>query len=611
MVELSGPKPISAADAVEVARVMASLAGRVWRAGRALQTRRGGGDGFQVSDPSVVGKAFLRLGARVMADPLKLAGSLAELLRDFAALRRAVARRMAGAEAAPVAVPAKDDRRFQDDAWTDEVVFDFIKQAYLLMAGWMEDTVQGADGLDKETAGKAKFYTRQLVDAVAPSNFAITNPKVLGATLESGGMNLLRGLDNLLADMERGGGRLRISMTDADAFTLGENVAVTPGKVVYQNDLMQLIQYAPSTETVHARPLLIMPPWINKYYVLDLQPRNSFIKWAVDQGLTVFVMSWVNPDERLADKGFDDYMMEGPLAALEAIERVTGQRQVNVIGYCIGGTLLACTLAYMAAKGGRKWKGRVKSATYFTAMVDFEEAGELEVFIDEDQLARLEAHMNKKGYLEGHHMATVFNMMRDKDLIWSFVINNYLLGRAPPPFDLLYWNSDSTRMPAMMHSFYLRKMYLENKLVEPGAINLAGVPIDLGRIEVPTYILATREDHIAPWKSVYAATGLYAGPVRFVLSASGHIAGVVNPPAANKYGYWTNTRKPKDADAWLTGAKRHDGSWWRDWGRWVARHAGPRTTPARWPGGGKLKVIEDAPGSYVKVRDGVKVWDGG
>ena len=602
------------ADAAEALRVMASLAGRGRRVARELLARRAGGGDFRVLAPSVVGKAFLKLGVRVLADPVKLAGSLAELMGALAALRWAAARRLAGAEAAPVALPARDDRRFHDDAWSDEVVFDFVKQAYLLAARWIEDTVQGADGLDKATAGKVNFYTRQFVDAVAPSNFVLTNPKVLGATLESGGLNLLKGLDNLLADVERGGGRLRISMTDADAFTLGGNVAATPGKVVYQNELMQLIQYAPSTATVHARPLLIMPPWINKYYVLDLGPRNSFIKWAVDQGLTVFVISWVNPDERLAHKTFDDYMMEGPLAALEAVEQATGQRQVNVIGYCIGGTLLAGTLAYMAAasgKGGRKWKGRVTSATFLAAMVDFEEAGELGVFIDEEQLALLEAHMNKKGYLEGRHMATVFNMMRDRDLIWSFVINNYLLGRDPPPFDLLYWNSDSTRMPAMMHGFYLRKMYLENKLVEPGAISLAGVPIDLGGIEVPTYILATREDHIAPWKSVYAATGLYAGPVKFVLSASGHIAGVVNPPAANKYGYWTNTRKAKDADAWLEGAKRHDGSWWRDWQRWAARHAGPKTTPARWPGGGRLKVIEDAPGSYVKVRDGVEARDGG
>jgi polyhydroxyalkanoate synthase len=593
------------ADVAEVARVMASLARHGQRVGRALLARQGRGGGFQVSNSSVVGKAFLRLGVRVMADPLKLAGSVAELMRALAEVRRGAVRRLANAEVVPVAVPAKDDRRFRDDAWTDEVVFDVIKQSYLLATRWIENTVQGAHGLDKATARKVNFYTRQLVDALSPSNFAVTNPTVLAATLESGGLNLLKGLDNLLADLERGGGQLRISMTDSDAFTLGGNVAATPGKVVYQNDLMQLIQYAPSTETVHACPLLIMPPWINKYYVLDLQPRNSFIKWAVDQGLTVFVISWVNPDEHLADKSFDDYMKEGPLEALEAIERATGQREVNVIGYCIGGTLLACTLAYVAdasGKDGRKWKGRVKSATYFTAMVDFEEAGELAVFVDEEQLARLEAHMNEKGYLEGRHMATVFNMMRDKDLIWSFVINNYLLGRDPPPFDLLYWNSDSTRMPAMMHSFYLRNMYLENRLVEPGGISLAGVPIDLGAIKVPTYILATREDHIAPWQSVYAATGHYGGAVKFVLSASGHIAGVVNPPTANKYGYWTNSRKPKNADAWLESAKRHDGSWWRDWGRWVARHAGPKTTPARRPGAAKLKVIEDAPGSYVKVR---------
>ncbi|RMD61794.1 MAG: alpha/beta fold hydrolase, partial [Alphaproteobacteria bacterium] len=368
--------------------------------------------------------------------------------------------------------------------------------------------------------------------------------------------------------------------------------------VVYQNDLMQLIQYTPTTETVFKRPLLIIPPWINKYYILDLREKNSFVKWAVEQGHTVFIISWVNPDEKLARKTFDDYMTEGPLAALDAIEKATGEGDANVIGYCLGGTLLAATLAYLAAK--RKARC-VASATFLTTMIDFAEAGELGVFIDEEQLTALEQKMSKKGYLEGADMATTFNMLRANDLIWSFVVNNYLLGKEPFPFDLLYWNSDSTRMPAAMHSFYLRKMYQENLLVKPGGITLKGTPIDLRKIKTPSFFLSTKEDHIAPWKSTYAATQIFSGPVTFVLAASGHIAGVVNPPAAGKYSYWTNPECPKTPDAWLNEAEEHPGSWWPEWGKWVERYAGEKV-PARIPGTGKLEVIEDAPGSYVKIK---------
>jgi polyhydroxyalkanoate synthase len=433
----------------------------------------------------------------------------------------------------------------------------------------------------------------------------LTNPEVLRATAESGGENLLKGLQNMLDDLERGKGRLHIRMTDLEAFEPGRNIAVTPGKVVFQNDLMQLLQYEPTTAEVARRPLLIMPPWINKYYILDLREKNSLIKWAVDQGQTVFVISWVNPDERLAEKTFEDYMVDGPLAALDAIERATGEREANVVGYCLGGTLLACTLAYLAGKPPAKSKaigpGRVASATYLATMVDFAEPGELGVFIDEEQLTALEERMSEKGYLDGSAMANTFNMLRANDLIWSFVVNNYLLGKEPFPFDLLYWNSDSTRMPAAMHSFYLRKMYQENGLVEPGGITLKGVPLDLRRIATPTFILATREDHIAPWTSTYAATQLYAGPVKFVLAASGHIAGVVNPPTAVKYNYWTNGTLPKDPEAWLKIARQEPGSWWPEWGKWIAEFAGG-TVPARRPGDGKLAAIEDAPGAYVKVR---------
>ncbi|MGE4281613.1 MAG: PHA/PHB synthase family protein, partial [Magnetospirillum sp.] len=371
---------------------------------------------------------------------------------------------------------------------------------------------------------------------------------------------------------------------------------VTPGKVIYQNDLMQLLQYEPTTETVSERPLMIVPPWINKYYILDLRPKNSFIKWAVDQGHTVFVISWVNPDEQLAAKGFADYMLEGPLAAIKAIEQATGHKEVNAVGYCLGGTLTVCTLAYMAAKG----LSGIASATLFTTMTDFSEPGELGVFIDEEQLVALESRMNEHGDLDGRDMAMTFNMLRANDLIWSFVVNNYLLGKDPFPFDLLYWNSDSTRMPAAMHSFYLRKMYQQNLLVQPGGIQLDGIDIDLSKIKTPIYMLSAREDHIAPWKSTFALTQNTSGPVKFVLSASGHIAGVVNPPAANKYCFWTNAKKVKSPDTWLNGATQVEGSWWPDWHTWATK--GTKQVAARHPGDGKLKVVEDGPGSYVKER---------
>ena len=532
-----------------------------------------------------------------MADPGKLIDAQAELWRSNMQLWLNAFRRVGQPDLPPAAVPAKDDKRFADKAWSENPLFDFIKQAYLVNARWLQSTVHSVEGLDKDTQRKAEFYTRQFVDALAPSNFALTNPKVLAATLESGGENLLHGLTHMIEDLERGRGKLDIRMTDFDAFRLGENVAASPGKVVCQNDLMQLIQYAPATSEVHRRPLLIIPPWINKFYILDLKPQNSFIKWAVDQGHTVFVISWVNPDRALAQKSFTDYMDEGPFAALDAIEQATGEREANVIGYCIGGTLLACTLAYMAEKGDK----RFASATFFTAMTDFAEAGELKVFIDEEQIRSLEEHLAHKGYLEAHQMANVFNMMRDNDLIWSFVVNNYLLGKEPLPFDLLYWNADATRMPAAMHTFYMRNMYMENRLIQPGGITLKGVPLDLRKITLPVYQLSTETDHIAPWKSTYTPSQLYRGTYRFVLSGSGHIAGVVNPPAAKKYCYWTNDTNPPTPDAWFASATRRDGSWWPDWTAWIAAHGGGMV-PARVPGDGKLRPIEDAPGSYVKVK---------
>jgi polyhydroxyalkanoate synthase len=432
---------------------------------------------------------------------------------------------------------------------------------------------------------------------MSPTNFTLTNPLVLKTTIAARGENLIRGLRNLFEDIERGGGRLSLKMSDLSAFRFGENIASSPGKVVFQNELMQLIQYAPSTRKVHRRPLLIVPPWINKFYILDLKPKNSFIKWCTDQGHTVFVISWVNPGAELAHKGFSDYLIDGPLAALDATRRATGEAEANVIGYCIGGTLAASALAYMAATKDK----RVASATLFTTLLDFSDVGDISVFIDDEQLKLADEHMERLGYLEGHHMAEAFNLLRENDLIWFFVINNYLMGREPSAFDLLYWNSDSTRMPATMQSFYLRNMYHQNALKHPGRINLANVAIDLRKIEVPLYFLSTREDHIAPWHTTYAGTQLVSGSVRFVLGASGHVAGVINPPSANKYGYWTSKALPGDPKIWLDGAEFHRGSWWTDWAEWVGPHGGGQV-PARKPGDGELGPIEDAPGSYVQVR---------
>jgi polyhydroxyalkanoate synthase len=582
-------------DAAEIGRSMADIAERSQRIVNEWLKRQASAD--HELDPLNIGGAFMEMTARLMANPAGLVKAHIGFWQDYMTLWQNTARRMMGIESEPVIDAPSSDRRFKDDAWRENEVFDFIKQSYLLSARYVQDVVTHVDGLDAKTAQKVDFYARQFIDAMSPSNFVLTNPEVLRKTAETGGENLLRGLNNLLSDLERGKGKLHIKMTDTDAFEVGRNIGVSPGKVVYQNDLMQLIQYAPTTEKVLKRPLLIGPPWINKFYILDLRTKNSFVRWAVSQGHTVFMISWVNPDAKLAQKGFEDYMTEGYLAALDAIEAATGEREVNAIGYCLGGTLLGSTLAYMTANGD----DRIRSATFFVSMLDFAEAGELGVFIDEEQLRGLEGKMNKRGYLEGSEMATTFNMLRANDLIWSFVVNNYLLGNEPFPFDLLYWNSDSTRMPARMHSFYLRKMYQENLLARPGGISLNGVPIDLGTIKTPAYFLSTREDHIAPWKSTYRGTQLLGGKKRFVLAASGHIAGVVNPPESGKYSHWVNTALPADPEAWFHGATEIAGSWWPDWHRWVSAQ-GKETVAARVPGEGKLAAIEDAPGSYVKVR---------
>jgi polyhydroxyalkanoate synthase len=585
-------------DPAELAKLYAGIAQKSSRLVTQYLERARNGGAHGMTDELGITQAFLEAWKKLLADPFKLAEAQAQLWQDYLALWQSSMLKLMGQDAKPVAEAATGDRRFKHQDWQQNFLYDYIKQSYLIAARHLHQTLGRVAGLDEHTARKVDFYTRQYVDALSPSNFLLTNPEVMRETVASGGQNLVKGLNNLLGDLARGGGdRIRLRMTDENAFKLGVNIATTPGKVVFQNDLIQLIQYYPANGPVFRRPLLVIPPWINKYYILDLRDKNSFVKWAVEHGHTVFVISWVNPDEKLAHKRFDDYLAEGVLAALDAIEQATGEREANVVGYCLGGTLLACALGYLAAKKD----GRIASGTFLASLTDFSEAGELGVFIDEEQVAALEKRMKKRGYLEGSEMATTFNMLRSNDLIWSFVVNNYLLGRDPFPFDLLYWNSDSTRMPAAMHSFYLRNLYIKNLLAQPGGIELGGVPIDLTRVKTPLHFVSTVEDHIAPWLSTYKGAKLFTGPVRFVLGGSGHIAGIINPPAANKYSYWTNPRLPDQPEQWLKGASQHPGSWWPEWAGWIAQHGGDKVPP-RVPGKGKLKAIEDAPGSYARMR---------
>jgi polyhydroxyalkanoate synthase subunit PhaC len=506
-------------------------------------------------------------------------------------------RRLAGEQVPPAIEPSPRDKRFKDPEWKSNQFFDFMVQVYLLTTQWAQELVRDAEGLDSHTRKKAEFYVQQITNALAPSNFVLTNPEVLRETLTSSGDNLVRGMKMLAEDIEAGHGTLRIRQSDPSNLVVGVNMATTPGKVIFQNDLMQLIQYTPTTESVLRTPLLIVPPWINKFYILDLKPEKSFIKWSVDQGVTVFVISWVNPDKRLGAKTFDDYMKEGPLAAMDVIEQATGELKVHTMGYCVGGTLLASTLAWLAEKR----RVRVTSATFLAAQVDFTHAGDLLVFVDEDQISALERDMQASGILEGSKMAMAFNMLRSNDLIWSYVVSNYLKGQPPSAFDLLHWNSDATRMPAANHSYYLRNCYLENRL-SSGSMVLDNTLLDLSKVKVPVYNLATREDHIAPAESVLYGSQFFGGPVKYVLSGSGHIAGVVNPPASGKYQFWTNENiKDVTLADWMKGAQEHKGSWWPDWRDWLAT-IDAEEVPARAVGTDALPAIEDAPGSYVRVR---------
>ncbi|MFZ0029156.1 MAG: class I poly(R)-hydroxyalkanoic acid synthase [Pseudolabrys sp.] len=553
--------------------------------------------GDSAEDITDVVKSVGRVAEYWMSDPRRALEVQTSLGRAYLDLWASAVKRMAGEQTEPVAAPDPRDKRFADPEWSQNQFFDFLKQAYLLGSQWADRLVKDAAGIDETTRKKAEFYVKQIANAVSPSNFVLTNPELLRETLASNGENLVRGMHMLSEDIKAGQGTLKIRQSDPSMFDVGRNLAVTPGKVVFQNELMQLIQYEATTKQVLKIPLLIVPPWINKFYILDLTPEKSFIKWCVDEGITVFVLSWVNPDARLAKKSFEEYMREGAITALDVVAKVTGEKQVHAVGYCVGGTLLSITLAYLAAKK----QSRVKSATLFAAQVDFSFAGDLLVFVDEERIKQLEAHMKEQGYLEASRMANTFNMLRSNDLIWPYIVNNYMRGKKPMPFDILYWNSDATRMPAGNHSFYLRNCYLDNKLSK-GKMEIGGTKLDLKKVKVPVYNLATREDHIAPAKSVLFGSQFFGGPVKYVLAGSGHIAGVVNPPGKAKYQYWTGGKPAgSNVDDWLKRATEHPGSWWPDWLKWLKSHDA-KTAPARKIGGGKLKPTEDAPGSYVKVK---------
>ncbi|HUM91901.1 MAG TPA: class I poly(R)-hydroxyalkanoic acid synthase [Candidatus Competibacter sp.] len=596
---MTQPTPAPDAQTTDLNKLAQNFSKIIEQSQRVLQEylkRQERNDQIPLIDPTIIGKSFQEFFDQLLKNPEKLIEAQVNFWKNTLDLWQSASKRMLGHKVQPIITPPPGDKRFADAQWAENAVFDFIKQSYLLAADSVQGLAHKVEGLDDKTARRVQFYTRQFVDAMAPTNFVHTNPTVLKATLDSSGDNLVKGLQNLLGDLERGRGQLQIKMTDLKAFKPGENIAVTPGKVIFQNELLQLIQYDPSTPTVYQRPFLFVSPWINKYYIMDMRPKNSMVKWMVDQGFTVFMTSWINPDERLAHKKFEDYMLS-IVAGMDAIEQATGEREINAAGYCLGGTILLITMAYLAAQKDQ----RVQSAICFACMTDFSEPGELEVFIDEELITLLEKQMGERGYLDGSQMAGVFSMLRANDLIWYFVVNNYLLGKDPYPFDLLYWNSDSTRMPRDMHSFYVRNMYQKNLLRESGGITLAGVPIDLGKIKAPICFLSAYEDHIAPWKSTYAGTQLVGGPVKFVLSGSGHIAGVINPASSDKYGFWLNSKVPPNPDDWFKDAVQQEGSWWPDWLIWLQPYAGPQV-PARIPGDGQLEPIEDAPGSYVKMR---------
>jgi polyhydroxyalkanoate synthase len=528
-------------------------------------------------------------------DPAQLARQQADLWTEGVAIwQRALGLDAPGAE---IAEKADRDRRFAAPAWKDNPLFDMIRQSYLLVSERLLGSVEAVEGVDDRQREKLRFMTKSFVDAMSPSNFALTNPQVLERAMETKGESLLKGLEHMLGDLQKG----QLTHTDPDAFEVGRNIATTPGKVVRRTPLYELIQYGPTTSEVHETPLVIFPPWINRFYILDLNPKKSFIRWAVEQGLTVFMVSWKSADEAMKDTILDDYVLRGQVDAIDTIRDLLGVKSVHAIGYCVAGTTLAATLALLEARGE---SAKVASATFFTAQVDFSEAGDLNLFVADDTLQMIDRMSAEKGYMDGRYMAATFNLLRGRDLIWNYVTNNYLMGEDYPPFDLLHWNGDTTNLPSKWHQAYLKDFYKDNKLVRAGGITVDNTPIDLHRVKTPTYVQAGREDHIAPAQSVWKITHYFQGPLRFVLAGSGHIAGVVNPPEAQKYGYWTNEAKVATLDEFVAGATEHKGSWWPDWIQWIGAQSEKKVPAkgARVPGKGKLKALEDAPGSYVKAR---------
>ena len=528
-------------------------------------------------------------------DPEKFVKTQAAALNKFASLAQYTVEKMNDGSPKPIIVPSTDDSRFRSQQWTENLWFDVMKQSYLIGSEYLQGIFGANEKLSQQEKKKLDFYLNQWTDSMSPTNFAFTNPDVLEQARKTKGRSLVKGLENFANDIEAGRG---VKMVESEAFELGRNIATTPGMVIARNRLAELIQYSPTTDQVYSRPVMIIPPWINKYYILDLSEKNSFIRWLVSQGYTVFVISWVNPDESFRYTGFDDYVDCGPLWASEIIRSITSEEKINAIGYCLGGTLLASALGYL--ESAQDEKNFISSATFFATMIDFAEPGDLGVFVDEATVSQLEKTMNEKGYLDGKSMASTFNMMRSNDLIWHFVINNYLLGKSPGSFDLLFWNSDSTRMPAEMHTYYLRKMYIENLLSQPNRLNILGNPIDLSKVKIPTFFASTQLDHIAPWRSTYSGAKLFSGKTRFLLGESGHIAGIINPPKRKKYGYWTSAQLPENADQWLDQARYREGSWWPEWEKWIRRYSGDQET-ARQPGSEQYQPLCVAPGDYVKL----------
>lgn len=551
-------------------------------------------------NPFTIGRAFWQASQKIAQNPTPTLEATRSYFEDYCELCQSTYRHLTETqkvhENKTIIESSKGDRRFRDEAWENNPTFNFIKQSYLLWDRWVKDVSTDIEGLDPQTAHKVEFYSRQVANSFSPTNYLWANPQALKHTLETRGLNLLQGISNFLKDLEEGRGNLKISMVEKQAFTVGKNIATTPGKVVFQNELVQIIQYTPVTKNVYEVPILLVPPCINKFYVFDLREDNSFVRWLLEKGFSVFIVSWVNPkNERLSHKSFEDYVLEGIGASVEAVAKITKQPQINALGFCIGGNFLATYAGYQA----QEKRSPLKTATYLATLFDFSNAGDLQVFIDEEQLTQMEKAIQSRGFFDGDVLARTFNLLRSNDLIWSFVINNYLMGKDPMAFDLLYWNSDSTNLPSAMYLYYLRTMFLENRLLQPGGISIKGQKIDLSKVKIPTFILNTREDHIAPWRSGYAGAKTFSGPTRFVLGGSGHVAGIFNHPQNNKYCFWTADVQDREADEWMTHAVSHMGSWWDEWANWLAKSSGQKV-PACKPGTPDFPALEEAPGSYVK-----------